>query len=248
MCTAANAQAIADIIQEYVDEEKNFTAFDITQQGLKRGTTTEVHSHLKSAVHTQWSWLQTQGYDRTLISAPGGRQAHLYHPIGADILPDIQRLADADTDNDGDDDNDNTLPSPNTSPAATTVADPTAASAVAAAVATATATGSADPAGQTRDVTDAEGRLNVGRTELQQLQCYPGRKIHVFENDNGQAELQPHTANSDGDLAVSSYTVNSDGRLRIGKRTLDAIFGSDNKGAFNIIVYSDKIIISEIQG
>ena len=268
MCSTANAEAIEEIVQDFVDEEMAFTAFDITQRGLELGTTTETHSHLKSSVHGMYGSLQGQGYTRTLVSTVTG-QTWLYHLLHADISFDIARIQDAasvNADAQSSDDDDDALPSPNTSPTS-----PVATICVGGGVngsdkirqhqvdvgSDATRNkpttpqvqpGSNNPSGETKEVTNREGRLHVGKAVMEQIKCFPGRQVNVVKNDQGNAEIIPGSVKTPADGIMATYTVNSDGRLRISKGVLVDTFGVSVAvtGAFAVVIYSDKVIIRPI--
>ena len=84
MCNASNAVIIEDVVNSLTDEDKAFTAFDATQEGMQRGTT-ERHKHLKGQVHANMQSRLADGtYERSLIPTPSG-DAWLYHPDGYDV-------------------------------------------------------------------------------------------------------------------------------------------------------------------
>jgi hypothetical protein len=91
MCNADNAVIMQEVVEEFVQDERAFTAFDATQEGMQRGTT-ERHRSLKGQVHANMqSGLSDGSYERSLIPTPTG-DAWLYHPAGYDVQKHAQRL------------------------------------------------------------------------------------------------------------------------------------------------------------
>lgn len=229
MCTQANYDAIGYIINDFVAEEKNFTAFDVTQEGFNRGTTTETHRHLKGAVHARWYELQSQGYTRVLIPTPTG-DTWLYHPVGADIQPDIDRINPNgvninvdNADDDNDDDDDDYLLSPNIPcPGAQTNAQ----------------TGSTKTF--VRHVTDVEGRLHLSKSELSQIGAKPGDKIVIYLRPN-KIEIRIDNRQTMSSHNTYFQSVNHDGRVRIGKLILNHL--NSPAGSFKIVVHNDCLVI-----
>jgi len=84
MCNPDNTQIMEEVVSDFINVGKSFTAFDATQEGMRRGTT-ERHSHLKGQVHANIrSFIRNGSYERSLIPTPNGN-AWLYHPTGVDV-------------------------------------------------------------------------------------------------------------------------------------------------------------------
>lgn len=220
MTQAANERAILDIIEEFVDEGKSFTAFDITQEGYKRSTTQGTHGTLKNLVHaTMNQFFISHDYDRSLITTPTGN-AWLYHPTNDDISAYTNQL-DV-TDGHDSDDDDDAIPSPNDDDFSD--ADNSASSTVVAAKKTAMLA--------TRD-----DRLNIPKNYLTQVGLDAGSNVKVaFDTDKVVLSKI-----SDDDEATLS--VNSDGRLRLNLTQLKDLNAAS--GAYSIQITADSIEISK---
>ncbi|MAE81296.1 MAG: hypothetical protein CMB80_01080 [Flammeovirgaceae bacterium] len=85
MCTPQNESIVSDVIDEFVDSGKPFTAFDVTSEAKKRGAT-ERHVHLKGVVHARYGngQLQSAGYNRTLVDIGTPVKPWLYYLDGTD--------------------------------------------------------------------------------------------------------------------------------------------------------------------
>lgn len=232
MCNQSNFEAIGDIINDFVAEDRCFTAFDVTEEGKERETTDETYRHLKGAVHARHAELLKQSYTRTLIPTPSGN-AWLYHPVGADIQPEIDRI------NADDDSNDNDLlPSPNQI-----------ASAAPAAMGTSQVTPQTQTAvvdeetSRSKAVTDVENRLHISSAEVKTANFTPKQVVAVVKTFQGLkivVDPEPQVT------PLKLYNVNADGRLRISKNVLEQCFGETlaGRGSFEIEAIAGCISIT----
>jgi len=92
MCNTLNAGIIDEVVTDFINLEKPFTAFDATQEGMRRGTT-EQHGQLKGEVHAIMSGFDVGQYKRSMILTPSGK-AWLYHPPGYDVQSYIDNMTD----------------------------------------------------------------------------------------------------------------------------------------------------------
>ena len=225
MCTQANHDAIADIVNEMVNGGHIFTAFTVTQLGLQRGTTTESHGHLKSAVHAQYNDLLNRGYTRSIGQTPTG-DTWVYHPVGADIQPFLDLINPHGTSS-SQSSGPVTLPSPNTATPSKNAATPPTTIKVAATTAAAVLA-----AATIKKTTDIEGRLQVPKTALDAIGAKRGDFIKV-EHANGKLVLR-HAA------GAGQLYVNNDGRLRISPSDLNNLSAV---GAYKVTVDGKTIVI-----
>ena len=224
MCNQANADIMVDVVADLINDEKSFTAFDSTQEGMRRGTS-ERHSDLKGQVHGGMRNEVNAGtYERTLISTPTG-DAWLYHPTGTDPStyldgkgwastqpssaqpssrqPISQPVAAADDDDDDD------------------VQDPavsrrSAISGRSNRILDRLRTKSA--LAKVQNI-DAEGRLPVYGDMLRQIGLGPTMIVEVGEH-SGAVVLAAKVG-----YAERSYMVNGDGRIRLNGDLLERILG-----------------------
>lgn len=84
MCTSTNAIIVEDVVNEFIDEGKSFTAWDVTKEAKKRGAD-ESHWHLKQAVHALFlnGAFSLKDYTRSLINI-ASPPPFLYHPVTED--------------------------------------------------------------------------------------------------------------------------------------------------------------------
>jgi len=106
MCNTQSEQIVGNVINDWVGEQKQFTAFDVTCEAKARGAA-EYHSQLKSAVHRSWPLLfEASGYARQTIDIPDvDIPPWLYYPDSTDPQEYLDALAiESDDSNDNDDD------------------------------------------------------------------------------------------------------------------------------------------------
>jgi len=89
MCTAQTADLIADVVTAKVDNDEQFTAFDVSldvkEQAKKEGVPVERHRQMKGTIHTEMDNYVANGlYEKTLVDVGAGSPAFLYHPTGSD--------------------------------------------------------------------------------------------------------------------------------------------------------------------
>jgi len=215
MCQTANATLIDTVVDEFVQQQKLFSAYDITREAKSRGAT-EYHGQMKGQVHARWGDLQTTGYTRSLVPTPTG-DTWLYHPIHADIQPYIDSV--------NGNQSSTALPSPNTAPTPSlSVSAPTVAT-------------SGDVKNQS---TDAEGRLPIYNDQMSTLGAAAGDKVNVYVDKGQSITLTLPTNNSSTPYA--EYTVNADGRVRLSNKILAAYLPSVS-GVYRVSTTKDNIIV-----
>ena len=89
MCSPACENLIREVVREFVDGDRLFTAFDVskeTQCRLKAaGEPFERHRHMKNIIHRETEEFTTSGeYGRQLHDVGASTQAFLYFPPSAD--------------------------------------------------------------------------------------------------------------------------------------------------------------------
>jgi len=89
MCTSKAEDLIVEIVEEKVNADIMFTAFDISKEVQKALVSDnlpfERHTHLKGTIHREiTSYTQTNVYQATLVDVGAATQAFLYHPQGED--------------------------------------------------------------------------------------------------------------------------------------------------------------------
>lgn len=228
MCDAVNEQAISDIVDEFVQKEKCFTAFDATQEGERRGTTTERHGLLKGSVHAQFNRIQSQSYTRTLVNTASG-DAWLYHPVGADITAEVARLSNNQSHSlpspnlpsPNDDDDDGILPSPNFSTQQ---------------IINQSNTSVLGAKTSIKRATNSEGRLQIPKELLEQADI---TKEAAIEQVGGKLVVSRRTYPDTPGTTL--YQLNTDGRIRLGPKALNRL--PSNSGAFKMTVVGNKIEI-----
>lgn len=105
MCSVSTVNAVIEVVEDFIKQEKIFTAYDITTEVRKRaGEQVDYHSEIKRVVHGGFDWIRA-GYQSTLITLdiPQNPQAFVYHPLGTDPMKYPLALQD----NTDTDDNDN---------------------------------------------------------------------------------------------------------------------------------------------
>ena len=223
MCMTANSQLIDSIVDDLVSRQECFSAWDVTRAAKQRGAT-ENHFQMKSAVHARWFDLQNNGYTRSLVPTPTG-DTWLYHPVGADTQPYIDRV------NKGQAGttlhSPNTLPSPNTSPAA-----PVATSASLTSVTPSLSIGqklavAATGTSLKTATTDIDGRLGIYQDQLEEIGAKPFSNVSIFIPKTGAIIIQnSRSATSTNGKPSIVYTVNKDGRIRLSRHVLTQAFGT----------------------
>jgi hypothetical protein len=84
MCAYVNE--IAKMVDEFVNDEKLFTAFDVTMALRKRSKSRIQHYEVKGEVHKMFSNGGMFSYNRTLANLPNvNPQPWVYHPVSADV-------------------------------------------------------------------------------------------------------------------------------------------------------------------
>jgi hypothetical protein len=89
MCNAATATVIAEVIDEKVDNDEMFTAFDVSLEVKKRaadqGLQVERHRHMRREIHNCMSRHVSGGtYESTTWNVGAPSPAILYFPTGGD--------------------------------------------------------------------------------------------------------------------------------------------------------------------
>jgi len=229
MCSPDNAQAIRSIVIEKVDAVEQFTAFDVTQVGFNRQSTTERHGHLKHGVHALWNdgTLTNAGYHRTRVALDGvAVDPILYYPGGTDPQDYIDAYTAANPDAGAitDDDGDARIAPPGDTDTATATA-----------VAPSVVSTQTD-----KDVhsTTRTGRLNIPKVALDQV-FSPGQVVSVV-HDGSKIILTP-TCPRIG-ASFSTQSINASGEVRLSPKTLSKISTSTR---FKVAASNGQIVIEE---
>jgi len=234
----ANVALLDAVLTELSGGGEMFTAWDVTSRAKKNGAT-QFHNDMKDFVHEKFDdgSLAVLDYTRTLIPTPSGRDAWLYHKVGADIQPYIDHI--------------NSLPSPSVPPFGFTPPgyDQNApAAAVAAAVATMTAVNAAPVTAASmtavapavkRQAVDSDGRLPIYADTLDEIGAAPLSTVMVFVEPN--VGLYIKKPDGSGTKPSHVYTVNKDGRVRLNPVAL-ADFKSPS-GVYNVSVDNGAVVV-----
>jgi hypothetical protein len=89
MCSPQSADVVREVVSEFVDDDRLFTAFDVSKEVQKRLTDRnlpfERHRHLKGTIHQELEqFTQTGVYERQLHDVGAPTQAFLYFPPNTD--------------------------------------------------------------------------------------------------------------------------------------------------------------------
>jgi hypothetical protein len=89
MCTAQADEFIVEVVDEFINGDVMFTAFDISlkvQEKLQAaGLPRERHIHLKNTIHREVQpFVDQKLYEQTLHDVGAPSRAFLYHPTGTD--------------------------------------------------------------------------------------------------------------------------------------------------------------------
>lgn len=89
MCEPATLGFIQEIIGREVDEDKMFTAFDVSLAAKKmarqKGEAVERHRHMKNTIHQEMDRYISNGlYERQLLDVGPNLRAFVYYPEGQD--------------------------------------------------------------------------------------------------------------------------------------------------------------------
>jgi hypothetical protein len=105
MCDSMTVSAVLEVVNDFVKQEKMFTAYDVTKEVRKKaGEQVDYHREIRRVVHGGFDWIQA-GYQSTsiLLNVPGNPRVLLYHPLGTDPN-DFHLALQDDTDDDLDSD------------------------------------------------------------------------------------------------------------------------------------------------
>jgi hypothetical protein len=104
MCSILVSNAISDALAEFVQDQKMFTAFEVTKRVREQISDTVLHREVRQEVHNGFDFL-SHGYQRTpvLLIVAGNPQVFVYHPVGTDATDHPQALKDTTLDTDADD-------------------------------------------------------------------------------------------------------------------------------------------------
>jgi hypothetical protein len=81
-----NVALINDVVNEFVNDGKMFTAYNVTTEVRKRTKDRIAHDEVKRDVHRMFNDGEMFSYNRSLAMLPGiNPQPWVYHPLAADI-------------------------------------------------------------------------------------------------------------------------------------------------------------------
>lgn len=105
MCTVATATTIIEVLDEMVQNQDVFTAFDVTMAVRGKVSDTILHNEVRNIVNNEFITQQLAGYDRELCSlnVSGNPQAFVYFPDGKSVSDHDLVISSTDSDNDSDD-------------------------------------------------------------------------------------------------------------------------------------------------
>lgn len=223
MCNQASLDLIDEVVDQKVNQNEMFTAFDVSlavkELAQQRGVTPERHRHMKGAIHQAMDQYTSSGlYARQLHDVGAPTQAFLYLPAGADpnnYVP--QQRKDA--------------PQPATTPAPA----PTATSAPAPATTTPPVGLSAidtDDGDQTDTVgrkPDQRGTLTVPNYLLRAAGFQPKDVAYVTSRDDGGEQVLVLTKRATTS-PITTYTVDYATNVRV----TNTVLGSAGIGGTNV--------------
>ena len=83
--SVADRQIIEDVVNNFVNNKWQFTAYNITTVAKQRGAN-DRHRNLKQAVHDMFANGEMDGYTRDLVTIQvANTKAYLYSPVNADV-------------------------------------------------------------------------------------------------------------------------------------------------------------------
>jgi hypothetical protein len=100
MCDSATLGLIQEVVDQKVNRNEMFTAFDVSlavkELAQQRGIASERHRHMKNAIHQELEqYTQSGVYSRQLHNVGAATPAFLYYPAGADPSQYVPRQASA---------------------------------------------------------------------------------------------------------------------------------------------------------
>lgn len=227
MCEPATLSFIQDIIEKLVDEDKMFTAFDVSLAAKKKarqaGELVERHRHMKNAIHQEMDRYLSNGlYERQLMDVGSNLRAFIYYPEGQDPTQ-YTPLKRFDT-------------QPTTTPTAMT---------------TSTNSTDDDDDDDARSDTrgdgspDSRGTINVPTYLLRAAGIEPSDEVHVAATTDNDESVLIITKNRPTDIdPLVTYKVDPNGAVRISKGQLNAggLYGKkyEYDGSTNKVVVKVK--------
>jgi len=103
MCSVTEAQTILDVIEDFKNDEKVFTAFDVTVEARTRTPDKISHRDTRRILNGEFGQMVAEGWDRELLplNVKGNPSAFVYSADGH--LADEHSLVTATTDEDDED-------------------------------------------------------------------------------------------------------------------------------------------------
>jgi hypothetical protein len=226
-------RVVSQIVKEWVEEGKMFTAFEISLAAKDRGVR-ERHRNMKNMVHEViFEYGEPLGYTRTLRDVGAPEQAWVYHQPGDNPYRyrPLPRHDAPGADVDLDATPDVTLVIPNG------IRNPIR-------LATGVKVPSSIPPGAFG--TDQRGRLCVPVVLLAQMGARPGQGVHVQCNRTDETVSLTRPNATDPQDPDATYTVEADGNVRITQMTLEKA-GIDHLQCYKIEGNASLITVSKYE-
>jgi hypothetical protein len=235
--TTTLAELISNAIGNFLDDERPFTAYEVTKEVRKHTKDNVKHVDVKETVHAAFHQGLFLHYGRTLANLKGVEiQPWVYYSPGADLSPyglgkPLMQVIDLD---DVDDDPHPSQPHipvpvlPLLAPPVMTVTD---------------ADSAGEDGGWDRSVDDSRESLSVPATLLKDVGSKPGELVYVYANPLNGSVVACKQSTSDPSLTfLQTYTVNLHTNVRITRATLNraGLPGKD----FKIDREGDTIVIT----
>lgn len=231
MCDTLTMNRIAEVVDEWILDEKMFTAYEVSREVQRRersvGRPITRHRDMRNDIHQELDkYIYPQGdYEKTLVQVTPSEKALLFHLPEDD--PDAYQNSIIDVKG-----STPTTPQPSTTTTPTTVA-----------VAPTSKTNTSPLKGNT---VDARGSLTMPAKLLRRIGLRPGDTAEVNATMGGGKNslvVRPQTGGPGYQKPVTSYTVNKSNNFRVTAKTLKK--AQLNGPRYNVFVNPANEIVIE---
>lgn len=235
MCSPQHSELIQEVVDEYVNDDRAFTAFEVSLEVKKRadkaGLPKERHRHMRGVIHQcLQSFVNNGVYQQTLVDVGAPNRAYLYHPPTYDPSNYVPLSR-----------NDQPQNGSNAIINSGDVTDDDDGSVGLAAASIVSATRATKSIGK---IGDARGTVAVSATLLKKAGYTPGDTVHVFfGNYQGQKAIILGRAVPNGFSRETSYTVDHGNNVRVTAHTLSKA-GLQSPDGYDFDQDGDKIVIT----
>jgi hypothetical protein len=237
MCNAATLDLIERVVDEKIQRDEMFTAFDVSlavkDLARSEGVQEERHRHMKGAIHQEMDQYTATGhYQRTLQDVGAGTPAWLYFPATADpsqYVPQQRR---------------DVPQQPATTPTTPTVAPSAQPVAAGFAAVDPTDTDDGDQVDSVGRKPDARGTLTVPNALLRAAGFNHHDTAYVTSRTDDQGRPQLVITKRATSQPITTYTVDHAENVRVTKKALqDAGFGGTDI-TYDFDGTNDEVVVS----